>query len=355
MPPALSLAYWLGPWAEGRSPAGVTRRTVRLESPRGDVSTYVYDARERPRGIYVVAQGMHYLGPDDPRLDRFCRVLARAGFRVYAPMLRDFLALRMAETAADDLALAVTLAAADARLLDLAKPTLMSISFGSRPAITVASGAHADEIASLILFGGFVDFDATIRFAITGRATHEARTLSVARDPLNAPVVFLNLLPFLETEARRDVVAEAWREMVVRTWGKMELKVDGARDAIARDIAERLTPIERDLFLRGCTLCSPAAAERLLDEGLVRAKSAFSWTDPHADLARVRAPITIVHGRDDDVIPVFEAEKLACAVPSARLLVTGMYGHTGSAFPSSRALAAELTTLARVVRTLAQT
>ena len=335
---SLSLAFWLGPWAEKRTPQHVERREVQV----GPVSIYVYDAHTSPRGVYVVAQGMHYLGPDDPRLDRFCRVLARAGFRVIAPKLRDFLALRMAETTKDDLGAAVTLALDDARALGVAKPSLMSISFGSRPAIAIAADERfADALGRLILFGGFFDFDAAIRFAITGRA----------RDPLNAPVVFMNLLPYLETSADRDVVREAWREMVVRTWGKMELKAEGARDPIAHEIAARLGDAERELFLLGCSL-SPGG-EVVLDEALARSQDDFAWTSPADDLARVRAPITIVHGRDDDVIPVHEADKLARHAPSAELLVTGMYGHTGSALPSPRALATELRTLGRVVRRLA--
>jgi pimeloyl-ACP methyl ester carboxylesterase len=348
---ALRLAYWLGPWAEKRTPRKIVREVIAA----GDVATYVYEPHGSVRGVYVVAPGLHFLGPDDPRLDRFCRIVAAAGFRVYAPKLPDFLALRVAETAADDLAAVVRRAADDARAKRLSRPTLMSISFGSRPAIEVAA-EHAAHVGQLILFGGFCDFDATVRFAITGHAEHEGRTLSVARDPLNAPVVFMNLLPWLAVgaEVDRDAVARAWREMVEATWGKMELKAPGARDPIAHRIAARLGARERELFLLGCTLAAPAVAEAALEAALGKAMPSFAWTDPRADLARVRAPITIVHGRDDDVIPVFEAEKLARVAPNARVLITGMYGHTGSALPSPRALAGEVATLVRVVRTLAR-
>ncbi len=352
---ALRLAFWLGPWAEKRTPRAIARETIDVEG----VAAYVYAGATRaPRGVYVVAPGMHFLGPDDPRLDRFCRILAAAGFRVYAPKLRDFLALRVAASAADDLASVVRCATGDARTRGLAPPTLMSISFGSRPAITVAAreGLGA-SLGQLVLFGGYCDFDATVRFAITGHSEHRGERLDVARDPLNAPVVFLNLLPWLEgvEGLDRDAVARAWREMVEATWGKMELKAAGARDPIAHRIAEKLGPRERALFLLGCTLAAPGEAERALDAALAKALPSFAWTDPRAELARVRVPITIVHGRDDDVIPVFEAEKLAAVVPRAKVLVTGMYGHTGSALPSPRAIAGEVATLGRVVRALGAT
>jgi pimeloyl-ACP methyl ester carboxylesterase len=349
IPPSLSLAYWLGPWAEKRTPRAVARTTMQ----RDGVDMYVYSA-STVCGVYVVCPGMHHLGPDDPRLDRFCRILARAGFRVYAPKLRDFLALAMAETAKDDLAVAFAEARSEAHRLGCGKPTLMSISFGSRPAIAVAaSEAFRGDVGHLVLFGGFFDFEATMRFALSGHAEHEGEVLDVAHDPLNAPVVFLNLLPWLETQADRAVVARAWREMVARTWGQMHLKVGLARAPIAYDIARDLGDAERALFLLGCGLApGPTDPLNAMAPAWERARAHFGWTDPTPDLARVTAPITIVHGRDDDVIPVFEASKLARAAPGANVLITGMYGHTGSALPSPRELATELRTLLRVVRTL---
>ena len=76
------LARWLGPWADPtRAPfvrteqATVEHLTVRVYHPRG----------RTPRATYLIAPGLHYAGPDDPRMDRFCRILAAAGQLVIAP------------------------------------------------------------------------------------------------------------------------------------------------------------------------------------------------------------------------------------------------------------------------------
>ena len=351
----VALAAWLGPWAGSLVPGGVTREAHRLEGER-TMSVYVYRGAREPHGVYVVTPGMHFLGPGDPRLDRFCRILARAGFVVVAPLLPDFLALSVAPTTTDDLAMAFDFAADRAEREGLPPPMVFSISFGSQPAIALAAReGYRDRLGALLLFGGYADFDAVVRFSVTGRALHQGTIHALPRDPLNSPVVFMNLLPFLDTDADRDVVRYAWREMVVQTWGKKELKEGRAREPFARAIATTLGPKEKVLFLAGCGL-HPSAHERL-EEGLERAGDAFAFADPRPDLARIRVPVTLVHGRDDDVIPFFEADKLASALSPGhphQVLLTGMYGHTQTALPKPKDLAAELKTMLRVVSSLAR-
>ncbi len=359
MIPAARLLRWLGPWSEGRVPRGVRRDRHMLARPAAGagaplLGAYVYEGRSRARGLYVVVPGLHFLGPDDPRLDRFCRILAASGFVVVAPLLPDFLDLRVAPSTTDDLAVAHDFACDLAERRGLGVPALFSISFGSQPAIALAGReGYADRIARLVVFGGYADFEATVRFAVTGEAEHEGARLRVARDPLNSPVVYMNLLPHLELDVDRPALMGAWRAMVERTWGKMELKEEGARDPFAHAIARELRPRERELFLAGCGL--HASSRELLVSGLDAARGGFAFADPAPHLAKVRAPVALVHGRDDDVIPYFEAHKLARALPAGhpcRVMITGMYGHTGSALPSVRALGREVATLARVIHTL---
>ena len=91
----------------------------------------------------------------------------------------------------------------------------------------------------------------------------------------------------------------------------------------------------------------------MLDRVLPRIATAHA--DPRPHLARLARPVAIVHGRDDDVIPVGEAKKLDDALPPGlprRLFVTGMYGHTGSSRVDLRAATSEVATLLGLVRAL---
>lgn len=344
------LVYWLGPWAEHERPSHI-HREARQQALAGGrtMTTYEYAPTAGPLGVYVVVPGLHPDGPDDPRLDRFCRILAATGFLVVAPCLPDHLALRVRPTAVDDLAIAVDLACARAKRLALPRPALFSISFGSSPAIGVAAQpTRRDALSGLVLFGGYADFERTVRFAITGEPGR------VKPDPLNPPAVFVNVLPYLDVpddDAR--LLETAWLTMVQRTWGKMELKAEGALvpfgDAIARTLPEHL----RELFLLGCGLRAGGLA--LVDRALTRGRAAFAHADPRAQLAHVHAPVVVVHGRTDDVIPWTEAPRLFESLPPAhpgRLLITGLYGHTGVALPSPGELAREAKTMLDVARAM---
>lgn len=351
---AAKLVRWLGPWAsEASAPRDVVRERVAI----GELRAYLYRPSDaRPFGAYLLAHGLHFLGPDDPRCDRFCRILASAGLLVLAPFLPDHLALRISPRVADDLAAAWEWLEAHPRRHGLPPPALFSISFGSHPATVLAAReGFRDRVGALVLFGGFVDFGASVRFAVTGRAEHEGEVLAVPYDPTNAPVVFLNLLPHLPLAASldREAVARAWRAMVEATWGRAAMKAPGARDAAAEAIAKDLGAPERELFLTGCGLRE--GARELFERGLAASGDAFRFIDPRPHLASVKAPVVILHGRADDVIPWFEATKASRALAPGhphRVLLSGMHTHSGSSLPGPRALAGEVRTMVAIVRAM---
>jgi pimeloyl-ACP methyl ester carboxylesterase len=349
---ASQLARWLGPWADASAvPSSVNRSEEQLpalEAEAPAVRAYRYEpAQGAVTGTYVVVQGLHYAGPDDPRMDRFCRVLASAGLCVVAPFLRDYLALRVSPRAASDVAAACEHAVKLCAQRGLPRPALFSISFGSTPAIEVAaSERHRDAIGALVLFGGFFDFRATIRFAISARAFDGDRPVTLPHDPLNGPAVFVNLVDHFDTPGPKDALRRAWLEMAKCTWGQPELRPRHKRMLLAEPLCEALSAPQRELFMIGCGLAPGGAA--LLEVGLAGAGDFFGFTNPSASLGRVGVPVVISHGRDDDVIPYTEAEKLRAALPRDlpnRIHITGMYGHTGLELPRPGEVAGEVGTM----------
>src|SRR6185369_4336816 len=114
---------------------------------------------------------------------------------------------------------------------------------------------------------------------------------------------------------------------------------DGHAHAIARGLPEDL----RLPFLRGCGLAGGDIA--WLEDGIQRAGSALAAFDATPKLASVHARVTLVHGRDDDVIPWLETMKIAEKLPRsslARTCITGLYGHTAAGDVGPREILAEL-------------
>jgi pimeloyl-ACP methyl ester carboxylesterase len=341
---------WLGPWGS----AGVPRRIRRDTSACGATKAYVYQPTTSPDGVYLVVPGLHYAGPDDPRLDRFCRVLAAAGMIVVAPFLSDFTRLAVTPAAADDATRAFDAARGIAAARGLSAPAVFSISFGCTPAIEVAARA-GDEVGALVLFGGYHDFFACIRYALSARAFDPSgRVLGLPYDPVNAPAVFINLVAHLDVDDEvRFALAGAWLELARRTWGQPELRPHARRMPIAERLAATLRPDLRRLFLIGSGLLPGGPA--LLEAALARATASFAFAFPGRRLADVRCPVVLAHGRDDDVIPWTETVRLAedlAGGPPHRVFLTGLYGHTGAALPTPGALARELGTMLDLVYAL---
>jgi pimeloyl-ACP methyl ester carboxylesterase len=333
----ITLARWLGPWADSGKAPGVAVR----EDAVGPTRVKVYGEGKR---AFLIAPGLHYAGPDDPRMDRFCRVLAKAGHLVIAPFVRDYLALVPCARAVAEFAAVFAVR----QRWGVERPVVFSISFGSLLAFALAA-EQGDEIERLVIFGGYADFHDTMRFCLTGEV---ASGRAAARDPLNQPVVLMNLLEHIAHDrAHAGALVAGWRRYVERTWGRPELKVRERHVAIAEELAPGVPEAVRELFLVGIG-ARPGAWE------LARpALAAFDARplDPRPLLARVRGRVDLVHGADDDVIPFEQSHALAAALTAAdvRTHITGMYGHTGASGARLTALPRELATMLRVLRVLA--
>jgi len=349
---AATLARWLGPWTPAdATPGGVTVSTRALPS---GLRVRRWAPRGRAHGGLLLIPGLHYDGPADHRMDRLARVLARAGALVVSPFIRDFLQLRLTPRVITDAHEALE-ALLDEPTMRRRQVGVFSVSFGSLPALHVAARApRRDRVAGVALFGGYADFDETVRFAMTGEAPGAA---SLRADPLNRPVVYLNLLSHLTADpSARERLAAAWLAFCRATWGREEMKRGGAHLEAARAVADAhgLRGDALRLFLAGVggETFDRGEIERALEAG----REDLAYLDPRPLLTDVLAPVHALHGADDDVIPATHAPRLADAARSGRSYITGLYGHTGgSRGPLSRAPAAarELVTMARMLDAIA--
>ena len=342
----VTLARWLGPWAD----ANKAPRVETVEEQVAGIRVRVYGRRRRDdlglaarsgETTFLIAPGLHYAGPDDVRMDRFCRILAAGGHHVVAPFIPAYLALTPNARAIADFATVF-----DA-IGTYGKPVVFSISFGSLLAFALAA-ERGDEISKLVIFGGYADFHETLRFCLTGEV---ASGRQAARDPLNQPVVLMNLLDLIEHErAERDQLIAGWRRYVERTWGRAEMKVDRKFVEVAEALAPGVPTAVRELFLIGIG-AKPGATELAMP---ALAKFDARALDPLPYLPRINNRVELVHGMDDDVIPFEQSHVLAARLSNAdvRVHITGLYGHTGAQRPPLTALGKELITMIRVLRVL---
>jgi pimeloyl-ACP methyl ester carboxylesterase len=354
--PALHLARWLGPWApDHRAPENVTveeHAIPGLETATRPMRCLLFRPRGKIRGAILLAPGLHPEGPAEARTDRFCRILASSGIAVLGPFLPDFMQMQVRPALTHDLDRALHFLLDHPEWLGGKKPALFSISFGSLPALRLlGASSRRGDVGRAIVFGGYANWEKTVEFCLTGKIDGRVHG---ARDPLNQPVVFVNLLDHLDgvPDDRPSLVA-AWRTFVDRTWGRPEMKEPERFHSVARDIAANLEKPVRDFFLLGCGVegdghgaCMAALARADFSERV----------DPRSALPNIRCPITLLHGLDDDVIPFTQAEELHAALKAhtqTELLLTGLVDHSRSAAKIGAGIR-EARTLLRICRVLAR-
>lgn len=353
-----TLARWLGPWAKDVDGPEVRRRSVTI-APDGDgdvaLTAHIYLPPGATRGFYVLVPGVHFDSTDDRRIVRFCRILAASGAVVFAPRIPSYAALKVQPSAIAEFRRAYRAALELPERPRGVKPRVFSISFGSLLAIHVAASADlGDTVGELILFGGYSDWDSWMEFALTGLI----EGVGIApRDPLNQSVVFTNLIrhmPGAPGDSERAALHEAWHRFCQRTWTRPETRDVAVHGEIARDIAAGLPEPLRRWYLLGCGL-EPGNRDMCFD-ALARAADHASYLYAHRLADRIRCPVTLIHGVDDDVVPYQQSELLAAALGDrvrVRLYLTGLYAHSEARSPRAvGALARELAGLFGILRAL---
>lgn len=350
---AAVLAAWLGPWAPAAArPQRVSRHAIVARAADGGlVKVWVYRPERRAERAILIAPGVHYDGPTDPRLDRLARILAASGANVAVPFVRDYMRLMVTPRSVSDLELGYEAFRSAGYIPPGGSTGVFSISFGCLPAARlVTSERHAGAFSDLVTFGGYANFGNALRFAL---GAGESASSERSPDPLNRPVAFATLLDVMElppVDAAK--LRQHWLAYARRTWGRPEMKQGGRHVREAFEVARDLHGDEREVFLMGCGAIEGGLA--LCEAALTRVDTAF--TNPFGDVARISARVMVVHGVDDDVVPVSEAESIREQVaPFApvSVRVTGLYGHTGTQRVSPGAVRREVSTLWGVIRGLA--
>lgn len=338
----LYLLRWLGPWADTDDrPGGVVRRVVQVRATREgerDFPAWLYLPLHRKIcGAYIIAPGLHFLGPEDPRMDRFLSVLSSAGIAIFAPFVPDYLSLRITPASIEDFQRAFRVFLERPELPPGMKPGIWSISSGSLLSLRLASSPEfADRVGGVMSYGGYGDWEETFRFCLTGELNGEKAS---SHDPLNRPVLFLQLLDYLEHDLDlRKTLGKGWDTFIRATWSTAgRKKIDENYQNIARELAPSLPEELRELFLIGCGAWDEDHWE-IAWETLQNQRDFFLHMDPRPYLKGIQCPVYLVHGAADDVIPSNQVHKIAEHIPShvpVEIFLTGLYGHSTPEHPPS--------------------
>jgi dienelactone hydrolase len=258
---------------------------------------YVPQDVKNPGGV-VLLHGVHHLGIEDPRMWSLARALAGAGVLVMTPELQDLADYRVTARTIDVIGdSAVALSHRMQR-----KVGVIGLSFaGGLSLLAAAQPAYAPKIGFVMAIGAHDDMGRVARFfAANVIARPDGTESSLAAHEYGVLVLaYAHLEDFF---APQDMPAA--RE-ALRQW--LWEQPDAMKAAAALSPAGRK---EFDELLHHRDLLRDA----LLQE-ITLHKDEMEAVSPHGHLAALHAPVYLLHGAGDTVIPASETLWLAKDVP----------------------------------------
>jgi dienelactone hydrolase len=297
---AASLLARFGDASAGASPE-VREEPIAMDRATGSpIRARLYVPRGASRGAVVLVPGVHHLGIDEPRLVRFARAVSANGVVVLTPEIAALTDYRIEGASADEIG-----DAAHALHERVGTPVgIMGMSFAGGLALVAASEPRfAADVAFVVAVGAHDDLARVARFFATDAiARPDGSILHLTAHPYG-PLVLVydhveDFLPVADLAATKEAL---------RLWLWEDKDAARARLAsLAPDARAKLGA----LFDGNIASIAPQLlAEIDANEGPLRAAS------PHGRLAGLRAPVYLLHGAGDSVIPATETLWLARDVP----------------------------------------
>jgi pimeloyl-ACP methyl ester carboxylesterase len=286
---ATSTAFLIEFLSEGRwhPLSAMTPEVVRrpLEARNGRAGACVADlylrsSFRRAPGL-VLVHGLSPRGKDDPRLRAAASLLARAGFAVAVPTVEGLTVLRLRPEDSR----AVVAAVSALTQTGHERVAILGVSLGAGPALLAATDPSvAPCLSGVLALGGYASAVELLRYTLTGAYHLDAMAGGHAVD--EAAIARF-------ARANPDLIGAAGRRLVDN----------------------------RD----------PAAVDRLVADLPDETRRLLAALSPMREIARLRAPLFLIHGRDDPAVPFTESLRLARAARVAgrpvRAVVVGSVGH----------------------------
>ena len=287
-------------------------RAVTVEAPhlvptrQGEVRGQFYRPEGSVRRAVLLVPGVHSMGIAEPRLTALAKDLAGSGIAVMTMALPDLIAYQITARSADVIEDAVAWMAARRDLSPDGKVGVVGISFSGGLSI-VAAGRDAirDKVAFVVSFGGHGDLARVLRYLATGEAVEAAGVATHPPHDYGVAVILYaaadRVVPPSQVQPLRDGIGTfllaSQLTLVDRT--QANATFEKARDMVAslpEPSATYLTYVnDRNVKELGRVLLPHLGLE----------------ADPAASPERAptppAAPVFLLHGDDDAVIPAAES------------------------------------------------
>jgi dienelactone hydrolase len=318
----------------------VTDHEITIPTTRGPLRARQYDPARSRKRTALLTSGLHPSGIDEPRLVRLARNLAENGLTVITPDIPELSRFEITPAITDTIEQAAGWIASNETLAPDHRTAMLGISFsGGLSLVAAGRPSLADHVAYVMSFGGHDDLPRVLRYLCTGsepmptrefRLPGDQATDVFTRPPHDYGVAVLTygvaarLVPPAQVAALRAAVMRYLLASALDTVDKARAtaEFDDLR-ALAKKLPEPSATLLRYVNDRDVVHLGP----RLLPYvNLYGGDAALSVSKS----PKTSAPVFLLHGTEDNVIPSVESEYLANDLRGhapVRLLLSGLISH----------------------------
>jgi dienelactone hydrolase len=320
-------------------------REIAIPTARGPLRGRVY-APSRSRRTTLLVSGLHPSGIDEPRLVRLARQLSASGETVITPDIPELSRFEISPAITSAIEQSASWLASDSGLTRDHRVGMIGISFSGGLSIVAAGRSSlAGRVAYVMSFGGHDDLPRVLRYLCTGSEpvpqdavrltaggadnTEPVRPFVRAPHDYGVAVILLGAADRIVPPAQVAPLRAAVRRYLFAS--ALDTNVD--KTGAAREFAE-LRALQKKLPEPSATLLRLVNDRDVVHLGsrLLPYTSALG-ADPALSVSKSpkpSAPVFLLHGTDDNVIPSIESEYLAADLRGrapVRLLLSGLISH----------------------------
>lgn len=318
-------------FANEQADAVSVHATTTIPTRHGRVISRLYEPAGGFTRTVLLIPGIHAAGIDEPRLTALATDLAGSGVAVTTMALPDLREYRITPASTDIIEDAITYLSQQRALAPDTKIGLMGVSFSGGLSIVAAGRPSVrDRLAFLVSFGGHSDLRRVMHYLCTGdEPAAEGVSIHPPHDYGVAVVLYgitEAVVPADQVDALRDGVRTF---LLASQQAVIDYKLAESTFARAREMAKRL-PEPSATYLTHVNDRNTKALGAVLAPHLAALASDNPALSPERAPSAPAAPVFLLHGADDTVIPaaesVFMHRHLSGKTP-VRLLLSQLITH----------------------------
>jgi len=326
----------------------IATRDIAIPTTRGAMRARVYEPN-RSRRVALLTSGLHPSGIDEPRLVRLARQIAASGVAVVTPDIPELSRFEITPAITDAIEESGRWLAVDSGLAADHRVALMGISFsGGLSIVAAARPSLAGRVAYVFALGGHDDLPRVLRYLCTGREPRPSPKVRLASDAgendtfvlpphdYGVAVILLSIADRLVPAAQVERLRAGVRQYL---WASA---LDGGVDkARAPAEFEAVRAYDRTLPEPSATLLRYVVERDVVHLGarllpVLGSHGASPWLSVSKS-PKPTAPVFLLHGLADNVVPPIESEYLAEDLRGhapVRLLLSGLISHAEADRPA---------------------